>query len=304
MKAIQSASGKGASAEEIGRIKDKHRKKKTEAVVEGDDKPYICVHAKKGKHECHASSSYEAAKKAAAHWKMKSTAGIDAHLAVEESAEVSVSENMEVINKIVADKQAGKLHGMTVDMFTASAIKQIYDAVGDDNKAKLDDLMTSKEGVVKAANIAMKMMKEGKMNEALPAAAVAAARVAPKVAKIATAAAPAAQAAAKVGKAAVNHVKNRFNKVAGTKMVDSVADNIMRSSTRASFSEYNEFYKELDKAAKAGKKAGDTIKVGGKNIKLKSDPKHMHQLSDSDMDAIDALAQRLNEKGCSSKMKK
>jgi hypothetical protein len=30
----------------------------------------------------------------------------------------------------------------------------------------------------------------------------------------------------------------------------------------------------------------------------------MHQLSDSDMDAIDALAQRLNEKGCSSKMKK
>ena len=53
-------------------------------MEEGADKPYICVHAKKGKHECHASSSYEAAKKAAAHWKMKSTAGIDAHLAVDE----------------------------------------------------------------------------------------------------------------------------------------------------------------------------------------------------------------------------
>ena len=55
-----------------------------ENVNESDDKPYVCVHAKKGKHECHAKSSYEAAKKAAAHWKMKSTAGIDAHLAVDE----------------------------------------------------------------------------------------------------------------------------------------------------------------------------------------------------------------------------
>ena len=289
-------------------------------VTESENKPYICVHAKKGKHECHAATSYEAAKKAAAHWKMKSTAGIDAHLAVEESAEVSVSESMEVINKIVADKQAGKLHGMTVDMFTASAIKQIYDAVGDENKAKLDDLMTSKEGVLKAANIAMKMMKEGKMNEAGPlavlapvagavtkgvaAAAGAASRVAGAAAKAAgnkklRTAVKVGKALGKMGKSAYDAGETQFNRAA-----ESTADSIMRSSTRASFSEYNEFYKELDKAAKSGKKAGDTIKVGGKNIKLKSDPKHMHQLSDSDMDAIDALAQRLNEKGCSSKMKK
>ena len=52
---------------------------KTEA--KGEDKPYICVHAKKGKHECHAESSYAAAKKAAKHWGLKSTSGIDAHLA-------------------------------------------------------------------------------------------------------------------------------------------------------------------------------------------------------------------------------
>jgi hypothetical protein len=57
-----------------------------EDVTESEEKPYICVHAKKGKHECHADSSYGAAKKAAAHWGMKSTAGIDAHLAVEEEA--------------------------------------------------------------------------------------------------------------------------------------------------------------------------------------------------------------------------
>ena len=345
MKKIQSASGKGASAEEIGKIKDQHRKKKTEAMVEGDDKPYICVHAKKGKHECHASSSYEAAKKAAAHWKMKSTAGIDAHLAVEESKsqgdawyieqdakrmaekdghdwsslpygrksvyrskaaemrkgddEDDMYESMEVINKIVSDKQAGKLHGMTVDMFTASAIKQIYDAVNDTNKAKLDDLMSSKEGVLKAANMAMKMMKEGKMNELAPAAAVAGglargaaalAKHAPKIAKVAKVAKGVGKAASTIGgaaKGAYNLGKTQFNRAA-----ESKADEIMKSSTRASFSEYNEFYKELDKAAKSGKKAGDTITVGGKNIKLKSNPKQMHQLSDSDMSAIDALAEK------------
>jgi len=52
--------------------------------VEEDDsneRPYICVHAKHGKHECHANSSYGAAKKAAMHWGMRNTAGIDAHLA-------------------------------------------------------------------------------------------------------------------------------------------------------------------------------------------------------------------------------
>ena len=56
-----------------------------ESVQEQEEKPYICVHADKGKYECRAKSSYEAAKKAAAHWNMKSTAGIDAHLATDES---------------------------------------------------------------------------------------------------------------------------------------------------------------------------------------------------------------------------
>ena len=45
-----------------------------------DEKHYMCVHAKKGTHKCSAKSSYEAAKKAAELWNMKSTAGIDAHL--------------------------------------------------------------------------------------------------------------------------------------------------------------------------------------------------------------------------------
>ena len=54
---------------------------KNESVSEAEERPYVCVHAKKGKHECHATSSYGAAKKAAEHWKLKSTAGIDAYLA-------------------------------------------------------------------------------------------------------------------------------------------------------------------------------------------------------------------------------
>ena len=58
----------------------------SQVVREADEKPYICVHADKGKHECHATSSYGAAKKAAEHWGLKSTSGIDAHLAVDESA--------------------------------------------------------------------------------------------------------------------------------------------------------------------------------------------------------------------------
>jgi len=55
-----------------------------ESISEGEEKPYICVHAKKGKHECRAETSYAAAKKAAEHWGLKSTSGIDAHLAIDE----------------------------------------------------------------------------------------------------------------------------------------------------------------------------------------------------------------------------
>ena len=385
------------------------------AVVESEEKPYVCVHAKKGKHECRAKTSYEAAKKAAKAWGLKSTSGIDAHLAVDEGAmdvikgagkkikkagkkvgkffghgehpafdefegvfdesekldaskyhckdcgcqmhnckpdcncehdshdetgswwrdengngvpdmmenggkpgtwcaicgghpchcpDDEISESMDTINQIVADKQAGKLHGMTVDMFTASAIKQIYDGVNDTNKAKLDDLLSSKEGVVKAAGLAMKMMKEGineeKLDEILPAIAATLARGA-LVRGVASGAAKAVGGLAGAAKNTLTKKNTVSKPVYEPRMA---AEEIVSSATRKSFSEYNEFYKELDKAAKQGKKAGDTISVGGKNIKLKSDPKQMHQLSDSDMDAIDALAQRLNEKGCGSHKKK
>jgi len=51
-----------------------------QSVVEGRD--FIVVHAKKGKMEVkNASSAYDAAQKAAKKWGLKSTAGVDAHLA-------------------------------------------------------------------------------------------------------------------------------------------------------------------------------------------------------------------------------
>lgn len=95
------------------------KKKKKKYYEEAEDKPYICVHAKKGKHECHAGSSYEAAKKAAAHWKMKSTAGIDAHLAVEET----VNEGMEF-----DEKRNDDLQTVAKDLFAnakAAAAKKV-----------------------------------------------------------------------------------------------------------------------------------------------------------------------------------
>ena len=47
---------------------------------EGEEKHYLCVHAKKGTHKCTADSTYGAAKKAAKMWNMNSTAGIDVKL--------------------------------------------------------------------------------------------------------------------------------------------------------------------------------------------------------------------------------
>ncbi len=47
---------------------------------------YVCVHPRKGMHECVARTTYEAANKAAAHWRLSAyvgsgTARIDVYLA-------------------------------------------------------------------------------------------------------------------------------------------------------------------------------------------------------------------------------
>lgn len=83
--------------------------KKDESVSEAEERPYICFHTKKGRHECHADSSYGAAKKAAAHWKLKSTAGITAKLAdVEHVAESEKRWKQTSMSAAEAEKEYGK----------------------------------------------------------------------------------------------------------------------------------------------------------------------------------------------------
>ncbi len=47
------------------------------------------------------------------------------------------SDRMKAIWQVVANKQYAKLDGCMVDLFTASVVCQVYDALNDENKAKL-----------------------------------------------------------------------------------------------------------------------------------------------------------------------
>ena len=177
-------------------------------------------------------------------------------------------------------------------MFTASAITQVYDKVNDDNKAKIEKMLNTRTGLMSIAKVAMGALKEGKLDEVLPV-----------VGAVAGGVARAAMSKGIKGAATRAGIKGVASKLASNNEATDIADRIMRTSSRQSFSEYNEFYKALDSAAKAGKKAGDHIEVGGKKVKLKSNPKQMHDLTDAEMDKIDALANRLNEM-CGKKYKK
>jgi hypothetical protein len=213
----------------------------------------------------------------------------------EESVNEAKASVLDQLQSIVDDKQAKSIKfddgSSKVDMFTASAITQVYAKVNDDNKAKIEKMLNTRTGLMKIAKVAMGALKEGKLDEILPAVGA----VAGGVARVAGGVAKAAMSKGIKGAVTRAGIKGVANKVSNNNEANDIADRIMRTSSRQSFSEYNEFYKELDSAAKAGKKAGDTISVGGKQIKLKSAPKPMDQLSDAEMDRIDALSIRLSE---------
>jgi len=98
--------GDGDKKEPMKKAAKDAKKKK---VDEAKERPYVCVHAKKGTHECTATSSYGAAQKAAAHWKLKSTAGIDAHLAdVKKVAESEKRWKQTSMSAAEAEKKYGK----------------------------------------------------------------------------------------------------------------------------------------------------------------------------------------------------
>ena len=71
---------------------------------------------------------------------------------------------MPAIQKIVSDKQAQKVGGVMLDMFTASVIAKAYDAVNDSNKAKMEKANINV--LVKLAHKVMGM-KESKNQEKL-----------------------------------------------------------------------------------------------------------------------------------------
>ena len=52
--------------------------------------------------------------------------------------------NIPKIKDIVAKKQAQKIQGVMVDMFTASLISQIYDKVNDANKKKMEKMTVAR----------------------------------------------------------------------------------------------------------------------------------------------------------------
>jgi hypothetical protein len=112
-----------------------------EILLENKERPYVCVHAKKGKHECTASSSYEAAKKAAEKWGLKSTAGIDAHLAdVKHTAtnEAKDFDDFDDDDEPVADADSDKVKHIVMQLRSALDLDGDY-AINfkDGTKAKI-----------------------------------------------------------------------------------------------------------------------------------------------------------------------
>jgi len=73
-------------------------------------------------------------------------------------------DNVDVLKKIVKDKQNQNIRfkdgSMKVDLFTASAISQVYDAVNSSNKKKMDKLINGKKAdFMKIANFALSKVK-------------------------------------------------------------------------------------------------------------------------------------------------
>ena len=59
------------------------------------------------------------------------------------------------LRKIVKTKSMGKVSGTKVDLFSASAMVQVYDALNDKNRAKVDKMLKDKRGVMTFADFAM-----------------------------------------------------------------------------------------------------------------------------------------------------
>ena len=158
-----------AEAEEARLLKMAATGGNWEIIEEAEERDYICVHAKKGKYECSGTSSYAAAKKAAEHWGLKSTAGIDAHLADEEKTatesieEAVISEDREVMVRATnIDYDGPALDKLPTDVNVKVMVNpgdgedEIFDMVADE----LEDRYG-----VKVSGFDMKMMEQDAIEE-------------------------------------------------------------------------------------------------------------------------------------------
>jgi hypothetical protein len=58
------------------------------------------------------------------------------------------ADRIAAIKRIVANKQYEKIDGCMIDLYTASVISQVYDALGDENKLKFSSMPAPKMGVI------------------------------------------------------------------------------------------------------------------------------------------------------------
>ena len=92
----------------------------------------------------------------------------------EDDEPATVSSGNSVLDRlrlIVKDKSNAKVQlddgELRVDLYTASAITQVYDKVNDANKAKMEKMMNTKEGLVKLTNAVFGILNKGKMSESM-----------------------------------------------------------------------------------------------------------------------------------------
>jgi LysM repeat protein len=153
--------GGKAPKKEVGKKSVKHSIKEwmqtvEESLLEDEEKSFVCVHAKKGKCEVKAKTSYEAAKKAADKWKMKSTAGIDTHRAdkpihVDEAKDKKAKKDYDKDGKI---ETGAEEHAGSVD----NAIKKNMKKKQVKEGVNLHKMMTEKQ--VKVDEMLEELQKE------------------------------------------------------------------------------------------------------------------------------------------------
>ena len=175
MKAIQSAAGSGASAEEIGAIKDKHKKKKKESIEEALKYNFMvldqdgrvmgmttgerdAMQMAKGDNIRGQTGTYVKLRRPMSQTRGDRLIGqLPAHNLGEDK---HMSSEMATLRSIVDNKQAEKVHGMMVDMFTASAMVQVYDKVNDENQAKMREMLKTQKGFQRMADFALSKISQ------------------------------------------------------------------------------------------------------------------------------------------------